>query len=103
MLSVAVLSLLAISPAQSNGHYVLAGPLNSLMVEGSSIGASTSGLPITVALTNGGSAISNDFTISGPAWDKPIHVHLNEAKFAGGHLTGKIQFKNESGKVLDGL
>ena len=86
------------------GHYVFSGPLSSLMVEGSTIGNSTTGIPFTVNLTDNGNKIApTDFDLKGSGWNNPIHIHLTDAKFSSGHLTGKINFKNESGKVLEGL
>src|SRR5947209_8073626 len=85
------------------GHYFFSGPLTNFMVEGSTAGASTSGLPFTVVLSDGGSKVAGDFDLKGPGWDNPIHAHLANAKFEGGHLKGSFQFKNESGKVLEGL
>src|SRR5437764_1513235 len=90
--------------AADAGHFAFSGPLSSFMVEGGIAGSSTSGIPFTVALTDGGNKIApSDSELKGTGWDNPIHVHLEDAKFSAGHLTGKIAFKNESGKVLEGL
>lgn len=99
----AALPLLFSRPAADAGHYFFAGPLSSLMIEGGTPGASTSGLQFTVVVSDGGTKINNDFELQGPMWDSPIHVHLNNASFAGSDLKGTVQFKNESGKVLEGL
>lgn len=102
MLLAAVLNL-AIATSQTAGHYFFAGPLKSFMLEGATPGVSTSGLRFSIPIASGGSQIGNDFELKGPSWDHSIHLHLNEAKFAAGHLTGTVHFKNESGKVLEGL
>ena len=86
------------------GHYAFSGPLSSFMVEGGIAGSSTTGIPFTVALTDSGNKIAPaDFELKGSGWANPIHVHIEDAKFSAGHLTGKVAFKNESGKVLEGL
>jgi hypothetical protein len=90
-------------PLADAGHYYFSGPLTSFMVEGSSMGTSTTGIPFTVSITDSGSKVAGETTVQASQWGSPIHVHLNDAKFEGGHLRGKLAFKNESGKVLEGL
>jgi len=99
-----MLALLLTHALADNGHYFFSGPLTSFMVEGATVGNSTTGIPFTVVLSDNGSKIApNDFELKGPGWDNPVHVHFTDASFSGGHLKGKVAFKNESGKVLEGL
>jgi hypothetical protein len=50
----AMCALLA-SARVDGGHYFFSGPLSSFMVESSVAGVSTSGLPFSVVLSDGGS------------------------------------------------
>jgi len=99
------LALVACGPAWGqNGHFAYEGPLTQFMPEGATPAPVTTGLPIVIVLTEKGATIApSTFEIQGKGWKQAAHLSLDGAKFAGGHLTGTVKLKNDSGSALEGV
>lgn len=98
-----LLAAVLMRPAASD-PYNYTGKLTEFMSEGAKWGMPTTGLPMAIVVTKGGTAVGpQSFSLKGPKWASEANLDLKSLTYAGGVLTGNVHFANSSGCALDAV